>query len=61
MSSSKKIYLYRDFAAEFICQRPRIPRPHLTRCRRVYSILFTQGREGELNQREGYRDNSSQS
>jgi hypothetical protein len=56
MSSSKKIYLQREFAAGVYlseAQNP-IPAPH-THCIRVYSI---QG--GRLNQGEGKTGNISQ-
>ncbi len=63
MSSSKKIYLYRDFAAGVNYLRPRNPYPPLPHYIHVYSILIHTGKGegGELNQREGKRGNSSQS
>jgi hypothetical protein len=65
MSSSKIIYLLRDFAAGVYLSETHnhIPPPLLTHCIRVYIYLFTQGRGGggDLNQSEGGRGNISQS
>ncbi len=59
MSSSKKIDLSRDFAAGVYLSEAQnsIPPPLFTQCTvYVYTVcLFTQGRGGELNQREGER------
>ncbi len=61
MSSSKKLYLKRQFAAGvylYEAKNPKSPSP-LTHCICVYSILIHTGAKGgggeggELNQREG--------
>ncbi len=50
MSSSNKIYPYRDFAVGvYMSQapsRPTIPYPPLTHCIRVYCILIHRGKGG---------------
>jgi hypothetical protein len=65
MSSSKKIYLSRNFKVGVHLPGARTPYPPLhTTCIRVYIILIhtVKGERGEeLNQREGWRGNSSQS
>jgi hypothetical protein len=50
-----------EWDTAFVCLRPRTPLLFYTMY--VYTVyLFTQGRGGgELNQREGYKGNSSQS
>jgi hypothetical protein len=63
MSSSKKIDLYKDFAAGVYLpevQSPIPPLPHYIR----YAVQYTyshreRGRRGELNHRKGRRGNSS--
>jgi hypothetical protein len=52
MSSSKKIYLYRDFAAGVYLSEAQNPIPSPLHTIRVYSILIHTG-GGGLNQREG--------
>ncbi len=67
MSSSKKRWPVRDFAAGVYLSEAQnlLPPPLYTLYTCTYSIvyLFTQGRGegGELNKREGLRGNSSQS
>jgi hypothetical protein len=67
MSSYKKFNCNGTLRQVFICLRtPPLLRPIpplFTRCIRVYCTvcLFTQRRGGEMNQREGWRGNSSQS
>jgi hypothetical protein len=55
MPSSKKIGLYRHFAAGAYLSEAQNPKPPLPlkHCIRVYSILIHRGKGGELNQREG--------
>jgi hypothetical protein len=67
MSSSKKLTCVGTLRQVFICLRPPpllrpISSPHPPHAVDVYIVyLFTQGRGGEVNQREGYWGNSSQS
>ncbi len=64
MSSSKKIDLYRDFAAGvYLSEAPNPITPPLYT---LYTCIMLQihkgkgGRRGDLNQREGERGNTSQ-
>ncbi len=65
MSSSKKIDLYRNFAAGVYNLYVWGPEPHtLSPLHTIYVYtvyLFHREMEGELKQREGERGNSSQS
>ncbi len=69
MSSSKKKFTCKGTLRQqvLICLRPRTPYPlPLKHCIRVYSLstgtyLHREGEGRDLNQREGDRDNSSQS
>jgi hypothetical protein len=52
MSSSRKIYLERDFAAGVYLSEAQDPKPpHLTHCIRVNSILIHRG-EGGIDEPE---------
>jgi hypothetical protein len=63
MSSSKKNKgEKKDFAAGFYLPEAQYPiPPPLTHCTVYVYIIYYSHREGELNQREGERGNSSQS
>jgi hypothetical protein len=54
MFSSKKFNCKGTLGQAFICLRPRTPYPPSSQIVYVYTVyLFTQGKRGELNQREG--------